>query len=150
MIKILFICHGNICRSCMAEFICKEMLRQAGLEKKITVSSAAVSREEIGNDMYPPAKDMLRQKHIPFERRAARQVTETEMESYDLILAMDHSNLRWLSRMFGDRYAAKTRLLMSYTSRQGDVSDPWYTDDFLTCYEDISEGCRELLKTLDS
>ena len=141
MIRVLFICHGNICRSPMAEYIFRDMARKAGCAERFAVSSAAVSREEIGNDIYPPAKRALMQHGIPFQKRAARQVTEREMDDYDWIIVMDRSNIRYLRRMFGDTYADKIHLLMEYAGGSGDVSDPWYTGDFETAYQDIAAGC---------
>ena len=145
MIRILFICHGNICRSPMAEFILKDLAAKAGREREFLISSAAVSNEEIGNDMYPPAKRILREKGVPFERRRARRVTAEEMNAYDLVIVMDGSNRRNLERMFGPAYADKIRYLSEYAGLDRDVADPWYTDDFETAYNDILSGCRGIL-----
>ena len=145
MTKVLFICHGNICRSPMAEFILKDLAARAGREKDFFISSAAVSSEETGNDMYPPAKRILREKGVPFERRHARRVTAEEMDTYDLIIVMDGSNRRNLERMFGTFFTRKIRYLSEYAGIGRDVADPWYTDDFETAYSDILEGCRGIL-----
>ena len=107
-----------------------------------------MSREELGNNMYAPARDVLRAHGVPFERHCAHQVTEQEMREYDLIIIMDESNLNYLKRMFRGRYLEKVRMLMEYTGCARSVSDPWYTDDFETAYDDILRGCRALLPAL--
>ena len=148
MIKILFICHGNICRSVMAEFVMKELCRQAGVDKLFEIDSAAVSREEIGNDIYPPAKRKLREKGIPFTFHAARQITREDYDYYDYIICADRSNLRWLERIIGDDTAHKVSLMMSWVGETRDVADPWYTGDFEAAYRDIDESCRAILRQL--
>lgn len=149
MTHILFVCHGNICRSPMAEFIMKELIRRAGREAEISAGSVAATTEEIGHDMYPPAKRKLRERGIPFAPRAARLITASDCESASLILAMDEENLRHLRRRFGDRYAEKTHLLMEYTGIRREVADPWYTGDFEETYTDIVSGCRAVLAALE-
>ena len=146
--KILFICHGNICRSVMAEMVMKELCRQAGVEELFEIDSAAVSREEIGNDIYPPAKRKLREKGIPFAFHAARQITRADYESYDYIICADRSNLRWLERIIGEDTAHKVSLMMSWVGETRDVADPWYTGDFEAAYRDIAESCRAILRQL--
>ena len=148
MIKILFICHGTICRSPMAEYIFKDMAAKAGLGGRFDVSSAATSREEIGNDIYPPSKRTLDAHGIAYGRHAAHQVTEREMRAYDHIVIMDANNMRNLRRMFGDRYQAKIHMMMEYAGEDRDVADPWYTGDFEEAYSDIEAGCRGLLEQL--
>ena len=148
MTKILFICHGNICRSPMAEFIFKDMVHKAGLEGEFEISSAATSREEIGNDIYPPAKQVMRLNGIPFERRRAWQVTADDMAGNDFVVVMDDNNVRNLQRMFGSRFDVKIRKLMDFAGEDRNVSDPWYTDDFDTAFEDIQAGCRGLFERL--
>ena len=146
MKKILFLCHGNICRSPMAEFVFLELARRAGVSDRFEVASAATSREEIGNDMYPPAKACLRAHGIPFSRRRARQVTRRDYDDYDLLIIMEDYNRRNLRRILPDDPDGKVRTLMSFTGHDRDVADPWYTDDFETAYDDILQGCTALLK----
>ena len=140
MVKILFVCHGNICRSPMAEFVMKDMVAKAGRSGEFHIASAAVSREEIGNPVYPPARAELSRYGIACVGHAAHQITRRELEEYDLIYYMDASNGRYLHRLFGDD-AAKCQPLLSW-----DVADPWYTGDFRQTYEDILEGCRRILE----
>jgi len=148
MTKILFICHGNICRSVMAEMVMKERCRQAGVEEQFEIDSAAVSREEIGNDIYPPAKRKLREKGIPYTFHAARQINRADYDYYDYIICADRSNLRWLERIIGEDKAHKVSLMMSWVGDTRDVADPWYSGDFEAAYCDIDESCWALLKQL--
>ena len=155
MTKILFICHGNICRSVMAEMVMKELCRQAGVEKQFEIASAAVSREEIGNDIYPPAKRKLREKGIPFTSHAARQITRADYAYYDYIICADRSNIRWLERIIGEDAEHKVSLMMAWvgdglsvTGYGEDVADPWYTGDFEEAYQDIETSCKAILKQL--
>jgi protein-tyrosine phosphatase len=148
MFKILFICHGNICRSAMSEFIMRDMVAKRGLSDKIQVASAATSREELGNDMYPPAKRKLDKEHIPYTRRHARQVTMADYDEYDLLLCMEKYNIRNLKRIIPNDPKHKIHLLLDYTDNPRDISDPWYTDDFDTAYDDIVEGCQGVLEHL--
>ena len=143
MIRILFVCHGNICRSPMAEFVMRELVRKAGLADKIAVDSAAITREEIGSDMYPPARKKLTEMKIPFQKRAARQVTAREMREYDHVFLMDASNRALLRRLVGAD-AEKARPLLP----DRDIADPWYTGDFGQTYDDVLEGCTRLLQTV--
>ena len=145
MKKVLFICHGNICRSPMAEMILKHLLRERGLSDGFEVASAATSTEEIGNPVYPPARRELTAHGVPVEKRGARQVTQRDYAYYDLIIGMDNANIRNLHRMLGGDPDGKIRRLMDFTSRPGEVSDPWYSDRFDVCYRDVLEGCEALL-----
>ena len=142
MIKVLFVCHGNICRSPMAEFVMKDLVKQAGREKEFSIASAAVSREELGNPVYPPARRELQKHGIRCDGHAAHQITRSELESYDFIYYMDASNARYLRRLFGDA-AAKCRPLLNR-----DVADPWYSGDFTRTWEDVLEGCTAILEAL--
>ena len=148
MTKILFICHGNICRSVMAEFVMKELCRQADVEEQFVIASAAVSREEIANDIYPPAKRKLREKGIPFEFHAARQITRADYAYYDYIICADRSNLHWLERIIGEDTDHKVSLMMAWVGQTRDVADPWYTGDFEAAYQDIDVSCKAILKEL--
>ena len=145
MTRILFICHGNICRSPMAEFVMKDLVKKAGLEAQFHIESAATSTEEIGNPVYPPARRKLVEHGIDCTGKTARQLTNSDYDKFDLLIGMDRANLRNMHRICGGDYAGKMHLLMDYTDRPGDVADPWYTDDFETTWWDVLEGCRGLL-----
>ncbi len=148
MIKILFICHGNICRSPMAEFVMKDLVRQNGLEGQIQIASAATSREEIGNPVYPPARRKLAEHGIRCDGHHARQLTARDYQDFDLLIGMDQANLRNMTRICGGDPAGKLHLLMDFTQRPGDVADPWYTGVFETTWQDVLEGCSRLLEQL--
>ena len=145
-ISILFICHGNICRSPMAEFILNHLVHEAGLDGQIIAKSAATSREEIGNDIHHGTRQMLRQHNIPFRPRQARQVTITDYYHYDYLIVMDENNLRNLRRIISDDDASKIHKLLSFTDSNRDIADPWYTGDFDTTFREIMEGCKALLQ----
>ena len=140
MVKILFVCHGNICRSPMGEYVLKDMVKKAGVSERFEIASAAVSREEIGNPVYPPARRELAKHGISCEGHAARQVTMKDYHHFDRIYYMDGSNARWLSRML-PRDPEKIRPLLAR-----DVADPWYTGDFERTWQDIVEGCRNIME----
>ena len=148
MHKILFICHGNICRSPMAEFVMKKMVKDAGREAQFEIASAATSTEEIGNPVYPPARRILAEHGIGCAGKTARQMTRQDYDYFDQIIAMDRNNLRNLKRMFGEDTQHKISLLMDYTHRPGDVADPWYTGDFEATWHDVWDGCEGLLNRL--
>lgn len=147
--KIIFVCHGNICRSPMAEFIFKDKIRSRGLNEQFYVESAAVSTEEIGSSIYPPAKRCLNAHGIPFDTsKTARQITRADYDRFDLIICMDRMNLRWLKYIIPNDPDNKVRLMMSYAGQDRDVADPWYTGDFETTYRDLTEATGKLLEAV--
>ena len=148
MIKILFVCHGNICRSPMAEFIMKDLVRKAGLTDQVEISSVATRAEELGNPVYPMARRMLAEHGIDCSGKTARQLKNRDYEKYDLLIGMDHANIRNMYRICGGDFADKMHLLMDYTAHPGEVADPWYTRDFDTAWRDLLDGCRGLLDYL--
>ena len=152
MTKILFVCHGNICRSPMAEFILKDMVKKRGAEDRFLIASCATSDEEIfngiGNPVYPPAKKELARHGISCEGKRSVQLTKSDYGKYDYLICMDENNLRNMLRMLGDDPDGKISKLMNHTSRPGNVADPWYTGDFEVTYTDIVEGCEALLNEL--
>lgn len=148
----MFVCHGNICRSPMAEFILKDMVKKRGIENEFFISSSATSTEEIwggrGNPVYPPAKAELKKHGISCEGKTAVQLKKEDYEKYDMFICMDSMNRRNILRIFGSDNDEKVRKLMTFTSRGGDVDDPWYSGDFATTYRDIFDGCEGLLYEL--
>lgn len=145
--KILFVCHGNICRSPMAEFVMKALVRAEGLENEYYIESAAVSEEEIGNPIYPPAKRCLKQHGVEFDPgKTARVVTPADYSRFDRLICMDSSNVRRLRTIVGGDPDNKIHLLMAYTGTGRDVADPWYTGDFETAFQDILEGCEAIIR----
>ncbi len=152
MIKIMFVCHGNICRSPMAEFVFKDLINKKGIADKFFVSSCATSTEEIwsgvGNPVYPPAQRELAKHNISCEGKRAVQLKKSDYEKFDYLIAMDTNNVRNIMRIIGSDKANKVTKLMNYTPHGGDVADPWYSGDFVTCYNDIYKGCCGLLEFL--
>ena len=134
----------------MAEYVMKDLVKKAGLEAEFQIASAATSREEIGNPVYPPARRKLAEHGIPCEGHAARQLHNHDYEEYDLLIGMDSANIRNMTRICGGDPAGKIHRLLDYTARPGDVADPWYTGDFSTTWRDVAEGCRGLLKAIAS
>lgn len=147
MKHLIFVCHGSICHSPMAEMIFRALARQAGREGEFDISSLAASREEEGNGLYPPARAKLREKGVPITPHTARQITRADYDRADLILAMDSRNLRSLRRILGGDPDGKIHLLTGYTGG-GEIDDPWYTGDFETAYRAIAAGCTALLAQL--
>ena len=148
MIRILFICHGNICRSPMAEFVMRDMVEKAGLSGDFYIESAATSTEEIGNPVYPPARRKLAEHGISCAGKHARQMTRADYDKFDYIIAMDRNNLRNLRRVIGEDEEGKVSLLLTHAGRSDDVADPWYTGDFDATWDDVNAGCQGLLKEL--
>ncbi len=162
MKKIIFLCHGNICRSPMAEYVMKDLVKKAGAGEQFQISSGAVSTEEIGNDIYPPAQRKLREKGILFGHHSAHKITPSEFREQDLVVVMDRSNLRLLKRIVEDYESAepgnslngsgivgKVHLMMEFAGESRDVADPWYTGDFEQTYQDVVAGCSALLKLVN-
>ena len=148
MIKILFVCHGNICRSPMGEFVMKDLVKKAGLESMFHIESAATSTEEIGNSVYPPARRKLAEHGISCAGKTARQLRRDDYARWDYLVGMDEANRRNMNRICGGDPEGKIHLLMDYTTRPGNVADPWYTGDFETTWRDVNEGCRGLLDSI--
>ena len=146
MIKILFICHGNICRSPMAEFVMKDFVKKAGLADRFEIASAATSTEEIGNPVYPPVRKLLQAQGIDCSKKTARQLRPQDYDDYDLLIGMDHANIRNIGRICGEDTQKKIHLLLEYTNRPGEVADPWYTRDFEATWKDVQAGCKGLLE----
>ena len=147
--KIIFICHGNICRRPMAEYVMKHLVKEQGRESEFEITSGAVSREEIGNDIYPPAKRKLQEKGVEFSKHRAHQITPDEFSENDIIITMDSSNMRLLGRIVPNwEETGKVHLMMEYAGSTRDVADPWYTGDFEQTYQDVLAGCTGLLKMI--
>ena len=148
MLKILFICHGNICRSPIAEFVMKDLAEKAGLSGELFIASAATSAEELGNPVYPPVQRLLAARGISCKGKTARQLTREDYGRFNLLIGMDRANLRNMRRICGGDPEGKLRLLLDFTARPGEVDDPWYTGGFKTAWRDIREGCAGLLAAL--
>ena len=162
MKKIIFLCHGNICRSPMAENVMKDLIRQKGLEKEYEITSGAVSDEEWGNPIYPPAQRKLREKGVAFGYHSAHKISAAEFADQDLVIVMDRSNLRWLDRIVSNYQSAqagqavqnsgikgKVHMMMEFAGNVRDVADPWYTGDFEQTYQDVLAGCTGLIESLE-
>ena len=148
MVKILFVCHGNICRSPMAEFVMKDLVKKAGLEKQFEIASAATSCEEIGNPVYPPARRKLQEHGISCAGKTARRMDKRDSAYFDLLIGMDRYNLRNMERMLGPDHQDKIHLLLSFAGLNRDIADPWYTGNFDETYDDVLTGCTALLRCL--
>ena len=146
--RILFVCLGNICRSPMAEFVMKDMVAKAGLADRFHIESAATSTEEIGNSVYPPARSILAEHGISCKGKTARQMTRADYDRFDMLIGMDEWNIRNMVRICGGDPEGKMHMLMDFTSRPGDVADPWYTRNFEATWRDVVEGCKGILNAL--
>ncbi len=149
MTKILFICHGSICRSPMAKYIMRDKVEKLGRADEFQIESAATSTEELGNPVYPPAKAKLNEHGISCEGYAARQMKKSDYDKFDLIIGMDSENMYYMKRLWKEDPDNKLHLLMEYTKRPGEVSDPWFTRDFEATWIDANEGIDGLIKYLD-
>ena len=148
MIKILFVCHGNICRSPMAEFVMKDMVRKAGLETRFVIESKAARRDELGNDTHYGTRAKLRQMGIPFAKRRATLLSKADYAAYDYLVAMDTENVHDMLRLFGGDPNGKIYKLLRFADEDRDVADPWYTGNFDETYEDVLKGCTALLRMI--
>lgn len=148
MIKVLFICHGNICRSPMAEFVMKDLVKKKGIEEQFYIASAATSTEEIGNPVYPPARRKLAQVGIRTDGKTARQMTRQDYDKFDYLIGMEDVNVRNMLRITGGDPDGKISRLLDYTGRPGNIADPWYTGNFDDTYDDVLKGCESLIEYL--
>ena len=148
MHAVLFVCHGNICRSPMAEFVMKDLVRKAGADTEFFIASAATSTEEIGNPVYPPARRKLAEHGIGCAGKTARQLRREDYDRFDLLIGMDGANLRNMRRICGGDPEGKLSLLLDWAGRSGDMADPWYTGDFEATWQDVLAGCQGLLDAL--
>ncbi|MCR5201727.1 MAG: low molecular weight phosphotyrosine protein phosphatase [Lachnospiraceae bacterium] len=148
MIKILFVCHGNICRSTMAQFVMEDMVKKAGLSKEILIESAATSTEELGNPPHYGTVQKMRELNIPMRKHYATQMRRSDYKNYDFIIGMDEWNYRNIMRIVGKDPDNKVSLLLDYTDEPGTIADPWYTGNFDETYRDVKRGCEGLLKHL--
>ena len=145
---ILFVCHGNICRSPMAEFVMKDMVRKAGLETRFVIESKAARRDELGNDTHYGTKAKLRQMGVPFAKRRATLLDRSDYDAYDYLIGMDEENMRDMLRLFGGDPNGKIYKLLRFADEDRDVADPWYTGNFDETYEDVLKGCTALLRMI--
>lgn len=149
MVKILFICHGNICRSPMAEFVMKDLVKKQNREADFYIASAATSTEEIGNPVYPPARKKLAEVGIRVDGKYAVQLRKSDYDKYDYLIGMDSMNIRNIMRIIGNDSDNKVYKLRDFTNNHGDIADPWYSGDFDTTYEQVLEGCQKLLESIE-
>jgi len=150
MIKVLFVCHGNICRSPMAEYVLKDMVRSRGIADRFAIDSAATSREEIGNPVYPPARRKLAENGIACGGHRAWQMTKSDYDRFDMIICMDRNNIRNINCITGGDPDGKVSMMLDFTDRAGsEVADPWYTGNFDATWRDVTEGCEGLLQFLE-
>lgn len=149
MINIMFVCHGNICRSPMAEFILKDMVAKRKISHNFHIESSATSREEIDNDIHYGTKNKLKKVGVPFTPRKATQITKSDYDKYDFILCMDNNNIRNLSRIIPNDKDNKIKLLLDFSDNPRNIADPWYTGNFEDTYNDIIEGCEALLNYIE-
>ena len=148
MLSIMFVCHGNICRSPMAEFVMKDIVRKTGLESEILVESAATSTEEIGNDIHRGTRQKLTKENIPFTQRSARQITSDDYQKFDYLIGMDDENIFNMRRRWNNDPENKIFLLLEFAGKTREIADPWYTGNFENTYSDIVEGCNGLMKDI--
>ena len=148
MIKILFVCHGNICRSPMAEFVMKDLVRKAGREEQFIIASKAARRDELGNDTHYGTKAKLRQMGVPFEKRKATLLSKADYDAYDYLIAMDRENVSDMLRLFGGDPDKKIHMLLEFAGLKREVADPWYTGNFDETYEDVMIGCKGLMRMI--
>ena len=149
MIRVLFVCLGNICRSPMAEYVFKDLVRKENLSNKFEIASAATSYEEVGNDMHYGTKDKLDEKGIPYTKHKARRIEKQDYEKYDYIIGMEESNRRNIQRIVGNDKDNKIYKLLDFSKNPRDIADPWYTGNFTVTYQDIVEGCTGFLEYLE-
>lgn len=148
--RILFVCHGNICRSTMAQCVMQHIVDERGLSGRFTIDSAATTNEEIGMPIYPPARDKLKLEGVPIVPHRARRIQAGEHAGWDYIVCMDEENVRHLRRILGPENMGKVRKLLSYAGINRDVADPWYTGDFDATFDDVTQGCEALLDSLSA
>lgn len=150
MIKVMFVCHGNICRSPMAEFIFKNMVKQKGMSDNFHIASCATSTEEIGNSVYPPARRKLMENNISCEGKRSVQLRKEDYNKFDYLVAMDQKNMRNIFKIIKEDRENKVYKLLDFTTTPKDIADPWYSGDFDTTYNEIYEGCRGLLDFINN